>query len=93
LSEETLEIPPDKINVAAKALSSSTRVKILRITSKKDVDVSRIAAELGQTEANISAQIKILEKANLLTSRYEPGLHGVRKICSTKVNTVIFTIE
>ena len=75
-----------------KALSSETRIKILKMTSEKDIDVSRIAGILNQTEANISAQIKILEEAGLLISRYEPGMHGVRKICTTKVETVIFKI-
>ncbi|NHJ33464.1 MAG: helix-turn-helix domain-containing protein [Asgard group archaeon] len=92
MSKETLEVEKDNINIVAKALSSKTRVRILKITSEKDIDVSRIAGLLNQTEANISAQIKILENANLLVSRYEPGMHGVRKICSTKVDTVIFKL-
>ena len=92
MSEETLTITEDKITKVAKALSSKTRVKILKMTSEKDIDVSRIAGILNQTEANISAQIKILEEAGLLVSRYEPGMHGVRKICSTKVDTVILKL-
>lgn len=92
MSEETLNVSEDNINKVAKALSSKTRVKILKITSEKDIDVSRIAGMLNQTEANISAQVKILEQAGLLVSRYEPGMHGVRKICSTKVDTVIFNL-
>ncbi len=92
MSEETLNVHEDKINKVAKALSSKTRVKILKMTSEKDIDVSRIAGLLNQTEANISAQVKILEEAGLLVSRYEPGMHGVRKICSTRVDTVIFSL-
>ncbi len=93
MSEETLDVDGDRINLVAKALSSKTRIKILKLTSEKDIDVSRIAGMLGQTEANISAQIKILETAKLLVSRYEPGMHGVRKICSTKIDTVIFKLN
>jgi len=92
MSEETLNVIEDNINKVAKALSSKTRVKILKMTSEKDIDVSRIAGMLNQTEANLSAQVKILEQAGLLVSRYEPGMHGVRKICSTKVDTVIFKL-
>ena len=92
MSEETLQVKDEKIPIVAKALSSKTRIQILKMTSEKDIDVSRIAALLNQTEANISAQIKILEQAGLLISRYEPGMHGVRKICSTKVETVIFNL-
>ena len=64
MSKETLEVDRDDINIVAKALSSKTRVQILRMTSEKDIDVSRIAGILNQTEANISAQIKILENRN-----------------------------
>ncbi|SRR6056297_318539 len=65
----------------AKAISSKTRRLILTILNEKALDVSRISKEIGQTEANISAQIKILQKANLVKCKYEPGGHGVRKIC------------
>ncbi|NHJ87407.1 MAG: helix-turn-helix domain-containing protein [Asgard group archaeon] len=92
MPEETLQVDSDRITVVAKALSSKTRVQILKMTAEKDIDVSRIAALLNQTEANISAQIKILEDAELLSSRYEPGMHGVRKICTTKVDTVILKL-
>jgi predicted transcriptional regulator len=92
MSEETLNVNEEKTTQVAKALSSKTRLKILKMTSEKDIDVSRIASLLNQTEANISAQIKILEQAGLLISRYEPGMHGVRKICSTKIDTIIFKI-
>ncbi|HUU78996.1 MAG TPA: ArsR family transcriptional regulator [candidate division Zixibacteria bacterium] len=92
MSQETLDVSDERITVVAKALSSKTRIEILKMTSEKDIDVSRIAGLLNQTEANISAQIKILEQAGLLISRYEPGMHGVRKICSTKIDTVIFKL-
>lgn len=92
MSQETLDVSDERITIVAKALSSKTRIEILKLTSEKDIDVSRIAALLNQTEANISAQIKILEQAGLLISRYEPGMHGVRKICSTKIDTVIFKL-
>jgi len=92
MSQETLEVKGENIVEVAKALSSKTRIQILKMTSEKDIDVSRIAALLNQTEANISAQIKILEDANLLNSRYEPGMHGVRKICNTKITNVLIKI-
>jgi len=78
---EHIEIEGVNVQVIGKALSSKTRWAILKLVSEKEMDVSRIAENLGQTEANISAQIKILEKAGLISSHYEPGEHGVRKIC------------
>ena len=90
VEEVTLNI--EQLIPMAKALSSSTRVSILRLLSKENCDVSTIAKKLRQTEANISAQIKILEKVGLVKSYYEPGDHGVRKICTLKVRRIILSI-
>ena len=66
--------------------------RILHLLTKNEYDISRLAEELNQTEANISAQVKQLENAKLINSRYEPGNHGVRKICKTAVSKVSFII-
>ena len=72
----------------AKALSSPTRQKILRFLSEGPLDISAIAKKLNQTEANSSAQLAILQKSGLVISRYEPGNHGVRKICELRYNNI-----
>ena len=87
-----LVVSDANVSVVAKALSSETRWKILKLLRVQKLDVSQIADKLGQTEANISAQVKILEKANLLSSNYEPGAHGVKKVCSPAVEKLIIKI-
>jgi predicted transcriptional regulator len=77
----------------AKAIASKTRWKILQLLGTKKMDVSRIAESLKQTEANVSAQVKILENAGLLESHYEPGIHGVRKVCEPSVKKLTFIIS
>ena len=79
----------NEIEDIVKALSSKTRRKILRQIQKEPADVSKIASDLDMTEANISAQIKKLEKANLITCEYSSGAHGVRKISKLKFNKLI----
>ena len=76
----------EQIELVVKALSSKTRRDILRYIRDDPKDVSNIAKTLGMTEANISAQIKKLEEANLISCDYSSGLHGVRKISKLKVN-------
>ena len=71
-----------------KALSSQTRRKILRKIQIEPMDVSKIAAKLEMTEANISAQIKKLEKAELVACEYKSGQHGVRKISRLQYNEI-----
>ncbi len=83
---------PEKIKKLAKALSSDTRYKIVKLLTDKELSISEIADEIGQTEANTSAQIKYLEKVGIVKGRYEPGNHGVRKICKTNVKNIIISI-
>ncbi len=87
--KERFEVPDADVPRVAKALSSVTRWQILSLLREKNLDVSRIAEALKQTEANISAQVKILEQAGLIKSHYEPGEHGVRKVCEPSVKQVI----
>jgi predicted transcriptional regulator len=82
----------EKIIRTTKAIASKTRFKILQLLSETELDISRLAEALDQTEANVSAQVKQLEKADLVESRYEPGDHGVRKICKTSVSKISIEI-
>jgi len=91
---EILELSDEESIIAlAKALSSSTRFNIVKLLVGKEMDISNIAKLMKQTEANTSAQIKFLEKAGVLESRYEPGAHGVRKVCKTKVKKIVLNIS
>jgi predicted transcriptional regulator len=90
---EILELSDEEPIIAlAKALSSPTRYKIVKLLLDKEMDISTIAKRMKQTEANTSAQIKFLERAGVLDSRYEPGAHGVRKVCKTRVKKIILNI-
>ena len=80
-----------QIEKVVKALSSETRRQILnRIQNTKEgLDVSDIAKILGMTEANISAQIKKLQEADLIYCEYCSGQHGVRKISKLKFEQLV----
>ncbi|NMC06695.1 MAG: helix-turn-helix domain-containing protein [Candidatus Lokiarchaeota archaeon] len=77
-----------------KALASDTRLRIVKLlrskrdTPERGLDISSLASVLGQTEANISAQCKRLEKVGLIKIEYKPGGHGVRKICKVDFTAV-----
>ena len=93
MKETEIEIANGEATKIFKALASKTRWKILKILKNGDkLDISRIAEALKQTEANVSAQIKILEKAGLVISHYEPGERGVRKICKPACDKLIIKI-
>ncbi len=87
---ESVSIDSDEqIEKIVKALSSRTRRQILHHIQEEPMDVSNIASNLDMTEANISAQIKKLEEAGLITCDYASGDHGVRKISRLKFNKLI----
>ena len=91
---ETLQIDDkDAILKIGRALSSGTRLKILHLLLQGEKDVTRVARHLGGTEANASAQIKILYEAGLLECRYEPGQHGLKKISKTKVKRITIDLD
>ena len=85
-SESVLIESDEQIEKIVKALSSSTRRKILHYIQEEPMDVSNIASNLQMTEANISAQIKKLEDAGLIICDYTSGAHGVRKLSKLKFN-------
>jgi len=88
---EPIAITSDhQIELIVKALSSKTRRQILHQIHihEEGMDVSDIAANLEMTEANISAQVKKLEKAGLITCHYCSGAHGVRKVSRLACNEI-----
>ena len=95
LSESLSISNDDAILRIGRALSSKTRLKILRLLLEKDKDanVTEVARHLGGTEANASAQIKILYDAGLLECRYEPGQHGLKKISKTKIKKITIDLD
>lgn len=90
---KTVIVSGKSVEGIAAALKSETRREIIRILRKEALDVSRLAAKLAQTEANVSAQIQQLQKVGLVKSRYEPGGHGVRKICEVCVDRIIIDLD
>lgn len=92
---ETLNIKNDEAAILriGRALSSGTRLKILKLLLQGEKDVTRVARHLGGTEANASAQIKILKEADLLDCRYEPGQHGLKKISKTRIKKIIIDLD
>jgi predicted transcriptional regulator len=88
-----LIVNDENVSKVTKALSSKTRWQILKLLKNKALSVSQIAEKLEQTEANISAQIKIMEDAMLIETHYEPGEHGVKKVCRPAIDRIILTID
>lgn len=61
----------DKMESLLNVASDFTRLKILYSISDTEKSVSDIIKEVGASQSLVSHQIKVLKKANLVTSRKE----------------------
>jgi len=84
---------PDALVVAAKALASPLRLRILRATSLKPISVREIAETLGEPVSTISLNVRELETAGLLTAESVPGTHGVQKLCARRVDSMAIQLD
>ncbi len=90
---ETLAITLDTEDLKkfAKAINTETRRKILQVLIRGPMDISKLTQELDLSQANISAQIKILQDTGIISCQFTPGDHGTRKVC--RLNYSTFVIE
>ncbi len=73
----------------ATALSSPLRMEILRELSANSKSVKEIAFKLNIPMSTASANIKILEDADIIRTSYQSGKHGSMKLCSIKYEKMI----
>jgi len=84
-----LVVSGDDIPKVASALGSKVRLRILGIISASDrADMDMLAREVGKSKANISTQVRILERAGLIRVTYAPGRRGVKKYCLSNIREV-----
>jgi predicted transcriptional regulator len=65
----------------SKALSSETRIEILRQLRYKDLNVNEIAEILGIPASSSAAHVKVLEEAGMIKTSLQPGIRGSMKVC------------
>lgn len=65
----------------SKALSSETRVDILKHLRHKDLNVNEIAEMLGIPASSSASHVKVLEEAGIIKTTLQPGIRGSMKVC------------
>lgn len=76
-----------------KALSSQTRLEILRHITTTSLTISQLAEVFMLPMSSMCLHIKLLKDAGLIETYPKPGLHGTQKLCaivSSKVCLDIF---
>ena len=62
-------------NKLFKALSSKTRIEIIKILAKKEIHLSKLAREINLSKPVVFRHIKVLEKADLVNRKKIGNLH------------------
>ncbi len=79
---------PDALQKIAHALSSPTRLEILRLLRQHCMNVGEIAAALDIPVSTAALSIKILAEAGIITAESQPGVRGAIKLCSRRLDSV-----
>lgn len=90
------EIPNEKILTKMEELlnvaSDYTRLKILYAIMDEDKSVSTIVEEVGASQSLVSHQLKVLKKANLVTTHKE-GTKVYYKLADDHVNSLLRIVQ
>ncbi len=78
----------ENVSRLAKALSSQTRLDILRLLLHSSMSMTELSKKLYVSMSSISMHTGILEKADLITITPKPGLHGAKKLCGIKAEKI-----
>ncbi len=84
---------PEDIMKIVEALSSITRLNILRLLYEEELSVTELSERLHLSKGTVSTHITALERAGLVESSYVPGAKGVKKVIKPKVDRVILVLK
>lgn len=72
----------ERTAAVCKALSSQTRLEILRCITSNSLTISQLADEFMLPMSSMCLHIKTLKDAGLIETYPKPGLHGTQKLCA-----------
>lgn len=73
---------PEKLVTVTHALSTRSRVDILRLLNSKNLNIIEIAERLKLPVSTVASNIKVLEAAELIHTELLPASRGAMKVCS-----------
>ncbi|MGF9696059.1 MULTISPECIES: ArsR/SmtB family transcription factor [Paenibacillus] len=79
---------PDKLVTVTHALSTRSRVDILRLLISKNLNIVEIAEALNLPVSTVASNIKVLESARLINTELQPASRGAMKVCSRNYDDI-----
>ncbi|ASA19969.1 ArsR/SmtB family transcription factor [Paenibacillus donghaensis] len=84
---------PDKLVTVTHALSTRSRVDILRLLNSKNLNIIEIAEKLKLPVSTVASNIKVLEAAELIHTELVPASRGAMKVCSRNYDDLHITLN
>lgn len=79
---------PDSLYRMAHALASPVRIRIMQELGVHTLSVGELAQALDIPMSTAALSVKILEEAGIIKTETQPGVRGVVKLCSRRLDTL-----
>ncbi|UPK46813.1 ArsR/SmtB family transcription factor [Paenibacillus pabuli] len=79
---------PDELVTVTHALSTRSRVDILRLLISQNLNIVEIAEALKLPVSTVASNIKVLEAAKLINTELLPASRGAMKVCSRNYDDI-----
>ncbi|MFP4977951.1 ArsR/SmtB family transcription factor [Paenibacillus sp. CN-4] len=79
---------PDKLVTVTHALSTRSRVDILRLLNSRNLNIIEIAEKLKLPVSTVASNVKVLEAAELIHTELLPASRGAMKVCSRNYDDI-----
>ncbi len=82
-------IDNSEIATFVKALHSPVRREIFELLRTRTLTVNQVATKFGISQSSAVTHIQALEKAGLVSTQLVPAKNGVKKLCSSGIESVV----
>lgn len=82
----------EKIIPVLKAVASESRMQILEVLRDEEMNLNQISECIDMPSSSVTVNIKKLEEAGLIETKYKPGRHGSQKICSLNYDKILVNL-
>ena len=76
-----------------RALASTTRLRILRLLSEREMNINELGTALEVNLPTVSKHVQALEAAGLVGSEYMAGTQGTQKRCRLRHRRLVVSLE
>jgi len=77
-----------EITAVGKALSSETRIEVLKLLAREPLNVNEIAERLNIPASSAAMHVRVLEEAKIIRTELKPGIRGSMKVCIKQIDEI-----